>query len=139
MLTMIQASPARVQAGVLRTERAVLEDMQTYLREIRVPIVSVHPQATDTHAFTDPVDMPIGGLGFRVMPLPVDTDGNVAEPYRSVLESHIKWTRFVYGSGMGAEAIARQNAVPHVQALGKDADERLLELASAVRDFRGAR
>jgi colanic acid/amylovoran biosynthesis glycosyltransferase len=120
VLTMIHANAARITGDVLRVDRKFLVGMQAYVERIREPICSIHPEASPDAPMMDPVEVPIGSLGFKIATLPVGRDQLVVPHRRAELADVLSHTRLMYGSHFGSVSIARKLQVPYVPVLEYD-------------------
>lgn len=120
VLTMIHANSARITGDVLRVDRKFLVGMQAYIERIREPICSIHPEAPPDAPIMDPVEVPVGSLGFKIAALPVGRDQLVVPHRRAELTDVLRNTRLMYGSHFGSASIARELRIPYVPVLEYD-------------------
>ena len=120
MLVLQHANPAAVVDGRLTIDRKFLTGMDTYVRSIAAPMVSVHPASKPGQPIMDPVTVPLADLPFRVLALDVDRRGRLAGPGRDALRELLLRARLLYGAGVEGSALCRELGVPVIAVLEYD-------------------
>ena len=134
MLTIIQPNPGRIEGGVLTIDRKFHLGMQNYVREISVPILSIHPSMSPDFKIMDPVHVPLHELGYDVLTLDADRRGKLGPDDQSTLERKIAESQLIYGGGFDAARIAHRLRVPYILTMEYDLKTQIVVAASRVKN-----
>ena len=72
MLAMIDGNRARVENGMFRVDRKFHSGMAFYVKNISVPVVSIHPVAEPHEITMDLIEVPCDELDYEVITAKVD-------------------------------------------------------------------
>jgi len=133
LLTMVHNNPVRIAHGKLCVDRKFLTGMERFCAAIPTPLVSVHPAASADYEPMDPVEVPIAGLGFRIVSVPVGCDGLPLPGGRAELRRLLAESSLVYGHGLGAIELARELRKPYILLLEYDLQTQITVATSLVR------
>lgn len=120
MLTMIHNNRAHIAGGEFYVDRKFHVGMQAYVRHIKEPILSVHPESAPGEQTMDPVHTPYEDLGYQVMTLKTDRESRPLPDELSRLREQISQSRLVYGNALGSIKLARRLGVPYILLLECD-------------------
>lgn len=132
MLTMIHNNRAHVAAGQFYVDRKFHVGMQTYVRQIKEPILSVHPESLPEQQTMDPVQIPCEELGYSVMTLKTDGASRPLASELDHLREQISRSRLVYGNALGSAQLARELGVPYISILERDLKTEIIVSAAQV-------
>ena len=116
MLTMVHNNRVHLENGIFKVDRKFHVGMQSYVRGVRAPILSIHPTSPSGTAIMDPVEIPCAELGYSVMGLRTDKLMRPLPVDRMQLRDAIRNSRLVYGGGLGSAELARKLGVPYILA-----------------------
>jgi glycosyltransferase involved in cell wall biosynthesis len=128
----MHANPVRVDRGVLFVDRKFHLGMQNYLSSISHPIVSIHPESTGSANTIDMVEVPLKGLGYRVMAINNGTNAAKAAQDAAHMAEQIRSSRLVYGGGLGSEALCAVSRISRIAVLEYDLATRVKVSTSQV-------
>ena len=116
MLTMVHNNRVSLEDGIFKVDRKFHVGMQSYVRGVRAPILSVHPQSAPGASIMDPVEVPCAELGYTVMALKTDRLMRPLPGEREQLRDAIRCSQLVYGGGLGSAELAWKMGVPYILA-----------------------
>ena len=108
MLTMVHNNRVHLEGGIFKVDRKFHVGMQSYVRDVRAPILSVHPKSATDEPIMDPVEIPLEELGYSVMALRTDRFMRPIPGERESLRDAIRDSRLVYGGDLGSAQLARE-------------------------------
>lgn len=138
MLTMMHTNLARTEGDVLFIDRKFHTGMQEYLRNLDMPILSLHPRLSPEKDRTvmDLVELPIRELGYQVLTLPVDKHEHVSASDEPILLDALRKSRLLYGNSFDARRLSRQVGVPVVGIMEYNLRTTLVFAAAGVQNLR---
>lgn len=119
MLAMVHTNPVRLRDGVLLVDRKFHTGMHEYLRQLDVPLLSIHPEMpADQNAGTimDAIEVPEREIGYRLLTV-ADASGVLGPRDRQQVGAALREARLVYGGGLGTLGVATGMGVPVVGML----------------------
>lgn len=116
MLTMVHNNRAQLENGVFKVDRKFHVGMQSYVRGVNAPILSVHPQCSPDASIMDPIEVPYAELGYSVMTLKTDKSMQPFPVERERLRDAILRSQLVYGGDLGSAELADRFGVPYILA-----------------------
>lgn len=130
MITFIHSNGAKISNGMLTVDRKFLTGMRRYADLIQRPLVTVHPELSDTANTMDMVEVPYDAAGFEVVTIP--TAANKKDVHQTLLNV-ISKSELVYGyTNWNMATIARSLNVPYVLILEYDLKTQITINASGV-------
>jgi glycosyltransferase involved in cell wall biosynthesis len=132
MITLMHSNPVRLDRGVLFVDRKFHLGMQNYLSSISHPIVSIHPESAGRENTMDMLEVPLKGLGYRVMAINNGTNAAKAAQDAAHMADQIRSSRLVYGGGLGSEALCAVARIPQIAVLEYDLATRIKVSTSQV-------
>jgi colanic acid/amylovoran biosynthesis glycosyltransferase len=141
MLTMVHSNGARIQGNTFAVDRKFHVGMQTYVAQVRAPILSVQREIKPGVQTMDLVEVPLDQLGYRVMTLKTDDRARPLPSEVARLRGEIAQSRLVYGGGLGSAKLARTLGVPYVLMLEYDLQTQIVVTTTQVSNVarRGVR
>lgn len=128
---MAHRNQARVDNGRFRVDRKFLSGMQDYARQVREPLITVHPELAEGRSVMDAVEAPCAELPFRVMTVKVDGWGRAQPGDVPRLRAEVSRCKLVYGEGLGAASLAQALHVPYIPILEYDLPTQIVVATSA--------
>ena len=114
MLTMVHNNRVHIENGTLKVDRKFHVGMQSYVRGVRAPILSIHPKDSPGAVIMDPVEIPCTELGYSVMALRTDRLMRPLPGEREQLRDAIRTSQLVYGGDLGSAKLAAELGVPYI-------------------------
>ena len=135
MLAMIHGNRTRVENGMFRVDRKFHSGMSMYVKNIGVPIVSIHPESEPGEVTMDLIEVPCDELGYQVITAKVDNRRRLVKGELEKLYPKLKECKLLYGHGLEIAELAKRLSIPFILVLEYDLSTHLTIARSAAPSF----